>query len=351
MEVKKVKTQKTAVKPVKVVNDSDVTVIYKTVIDSSVDPYEVARQIVDRTITEYVDEETTVLAPYSFRDCSNLTKLHVPNCTELGRSALLNCSSLSDYDFSSLEIIGSYAFNGVNLITELDLSSVKEVASSAFADESNRGNLTFMQRVVFDNLTTLSQYSFGGATQGSLPNKLFYIDCGHQLSTIPSKAFYNSRALAIILRKSDGICTFEATDAFTGSNIANGTGYFYVPRALIEEYKVATNATVYANQFRAIEDYDNKGITIITQPTDVTVKHATSFSCSVEADGIALRYQWQTSRDGVTWTNHTNTSATTNTFTTTATIVAWNNYKLRCVITDGQKNTVTTNAVTVTVTQ
>lgn len=32
-------------------------------------------------------------------------------------------------------------------------------------------------------------------------------------------------------------------------------GYIYVPRDLIETYKVSTNWVTYANQLRAIEDY------------------------------------------------------------------------------------------------
>jgi hypothetical protein len=37
--------------------------------------------------------------------------------------------------------------------------------------------------------------------------------------------------------------------------IGKGTGYVYVPSALIETYKTATNWSTFAAQFRAIEDY------------------------------------------------------------------------------------------------
>ena len=49
--------------------------------------------------------------------------------------------------------------------------------------------------------------------------------------------------------------TLSASNAFGNSAIAKGTGYIYVPYALLEQYKVATNWATYANQFRAIEDY------------------------------------------------------------------------------------------------
>lgn len=51
-----------------------------------------------------------------------------------------------------------------------------------------------------------------------------------------------------------GYITSTATPlspAYTGNN----PGYIYVPKALVEEYRTATNWTVFADKFRAIEDY------------------------------------------------------------------------------------------------
>ena len=39
----------------------------------------------------------------------------------------------------------------------------------------------------------------------------------------------------------------------TGHN--GKTGYIYVPRALVNSYKAATNWSTFASQIRAIEDY------------------------------------------------------------------------------------------------
>ena len=39
----------------------------------------------------------------------------------------------------------------------------------------------------------------------------------------------------------------------------NVPAYIYVPRALVEDYKVATNWSAYADQFRALEDYTVDG--------------------------------------------------------------------------------------------
>jgi hypothetical protein len=75
-------------------------------------------------------------------------------------------------------------------------------------------------------------------------------------SKIDTLAFYFCGKLeTLILRKSDAICTLSATGAFTGTPIASGTGYIYVPLALVDTYKTATNWSTYAAQIRAIEDY------------------------------------------------------------------------------------------------
>ena len=70
------------------------------------------------------------------------------------------------------------------------------------------------------------------------------------------QALMDSRALAaVILRNTSVVCSLCHTDVFQGTAIASGTGYIYVPRALVDSYKTATNWSTYAAQIRAIEDY------------------------------------------------------------------------------------------------
>ena len=74
--------------------------------------------------------------------------------------------------------------------------------------------------------------------------------------SIDAKGFNKCSSLeTLILRKSDAICTLANVSAFTGTKIASGEGYIYVPSARIESYKTATNWSTFAAQFRAIEDY------------------------------------------------------------------------------------------------
>lgn len=78
---------------------------------------------------------------------------------------------------------------------------------------------------------------------------------GWLTSLAGSQAFYGCTKLDTLIIRGDTVCTLENTSTLTSTAIEKGTGYIYVPRALVDSYKSATNWSAYANQFRAIEDY------------------------------------------------------------------------------------------------
>ena len=68
--------------------------------------------------------------------------------------------------------------------------------------------------------------------------------------------------LSVVLRNVEAVCTLDSlswVNTFRDTPIASGTGYIYVPRALVDSYKAATNWSTYAAQFRALEDYTVDG--------------------------------------------------------------------------------------------
>lgn len=86
-------------------------------------------------------------------------------------------------------------------------------------------------------------------------NDLKKVELGGSLSYIQTRLFYNSKAFdTLILRNTTQMALYNI-DAFTGTPIANGTGYIYVPRALVDSYKAATNWSNFSSQIKAIEDY------------------------------------------------------------------------------------------------
>lgn len=93
--------------------------------------------------------------------------------------------------------------------------------------------------------TSLGSYSFG------LCNVLEKVELGAATS-IGQYSFYNSTALKELIISTETVCSLANANALTGTAIASGTGYIYVPANLVSSYKSATNWSTYANQIRAI---------------------------------------------------------------------------------------------------
>jgi hypothetical protein len=115
------------------------------------------------------------------------------------------------------------------------------------------------------NATKLREFICPNYTYNLAPDMFYYCNA---LTTVDVKtgqvnvnAFNSCSSLtALVLRKTT-MATLSNTNAFTGTPIASGTGYIYVPRDLITTYEAATNWSTYAGQFRALEDYTDDGTT------------------------------------------------------------------------------------------
>lgn len=170
-------------------------------------------EILDRTISgEYVNDAVTIFGYAALAQCKELTSIICPALKETGQNSIYSCSKLTTVYFPSLETIGPFTFTGCTKLTSVD---------SAF------------------------------------------------LTSIGSSAFSGCHALAsIIIRNESAVCSLAST--LTNCSIAKGTGYIYVPSALVEEYKAATNWSTYPDQFRALEDYTVDGtVTGELDPTKI----------------------------------------------------------------------------------
>lgn len=90
--------------------------------------------------------------------------------------------------------------------------------------------------------------------------KLRTVDCPRATS-IGGSAFEDCAALEALILRSNTQCTTNNIFTLSGSKIANGGGYVYVPSALVDLYKAATCFNKYPNQIRALEEYTVDGTT------------------------------------------------------------------------------------------
>ena len=132
------------------------------------------------------------------------------------------------------------------------INTVDLVGDEALTDSIIDRSITEIADNHITSIGTLAFHSCSNLTTVDFP----------LVTSIGSNAFYNCSKLAtLILRDTEEVCTLNGTNAFNSTKIASGTGYIYVPAALIDSYKAASNWSTYAAQFRALEDYTVDGTT------------------------------------------------------------------------------------------
>lgn len=174
--------------------------------------------LIDRSLTNITIN--TNVGKYAFYGCTNLKRVVILNgVTVIGSNAFNGCSNLEYIKFpQSLITVSSYALGGCSKLESVDLQNVTFFADNAF-------NSALLLKTLKVNVKT----TFGG------------------------NALRNSKIEKLVLAN-DNMSILQGTLG-TNTPIADGTGYIYVPNALLEDYKTATNWVTYSDQFRAIEDY------------------------------------------------------------------------------------------------
>lgn len=187
--------------------------------------------------------------------------------------AFYDMGILGDYEFPNVEWVDQYAFynnyygNTVQRLTNFIAPNLKKIGTSAFMNcyalqSITLENVTHVYGTAFNNCSSLKEvnlpsvYDFTAGRQFWYCTSLQKADFGEKVDGIGYNTFYNCTALeTLIIRNPNTVIPLSSTGAFTSTPIASGTGYIYVPSALVGSYKAASNWSTYADQFRAIEDY------------------------------------------------------------------------------------------------
>ena len=131
----------------------------------------------------------------------------------------------------------------------------ESLAVVAFPNVTSTGVNVFYSRYALHTVIFLSLLST--SSNMIAYNSLLYRLDFPSVESISGGAFSGcSRLVTLILRKADTVCTLENVSAFSGTSIAKGTGFVYVPDDLVEQYKAATNWSTYASQIKPISELE-----------------------------------------------------------------------------------------------
>ena len=194
------------------------------------------------SLTSLSFPELTTTGQYAFRDCTGLQSITFPLTVTTFATSLFNgCIALATITAQGLTVIRSYAFSGCSNLTTVDLNNVTSVGSYAFQDCAKLGV------VALPACTSIENY----LGKGSGPTGFDFT----KKVTIIANAFDSSANMQHLVLRSDQLCTLSNVNAFTGTPIAAGVGYIYVPANLVDTYKAASNWSTYATQIQPISAY------------------------------------------------------------------------------------------------
>jgi hypothetical protein len=171
---------------------------------------EMCDQIIMRTVTEYKENRISKVGEYAFNKCTQLAVVDIPNVTSIN--------------------MGGFSVGDHNLI-RFNAPKVTRLEHNGLAG-TNQNAPDFSKIAVFDF---------------------------HSLEWCGGQSVFNIWFKAFIIR-TPSVCTIQA-NTFYGTNFDSFTrgGRVYVPRNLVESYKVATNWSKYADYILPLEDYTHDG--------------------------------------------------------------------------------------------
>lgn len=248
--------------------------------------------VFDKTIVELNNSEITIVSKYGCENCDLLETVTLPNAVTISENAFDGCAVLKTVSLPNATTIKDYAFRNAlkletlalpkavaggkgfltnaALLQHIDLPEMTSLPSNAFYNcaklisftapkatsfgSSAFSNCDALKKVVLPSATTLSSSAFYDCPA------LEYVDLPVATS-IAAAVFGTDKKLATLILRSNSMATLAATSALQGTAIANGTGYIYVPAALVDTYKSATYWSTYSARFRALEDYTVDGTT------------------------------------------------------------------------------------------
>lgn len=138
--------------------------------------------------------------------------------------------------------VGANVFSGYGLLQSADFPMAQSVGQYAFKHDTN---LNFVN---LPKVKTLEMECFYNCVK--LPN----IDLPNVTSI--ARGVFSSAGLKMLIIRTPQVCSLANVTGISGTPIAKGEGFIYVPDELVDDYKSATNWSTYAEQIKGISELE-----------------------------------------------------------------------------------------------
>ena len=179
--------------------DLDALIAKANVLPDAKNIHAIEDSLIKRTITEYTNDRVTSIGQYAFYRNSTIKSISFPSAATISQCAFGNCSNLTDINFPLLKTLGAYALQ----------------------------NCTSLKSVEFPSLTKMNTAPFTGCSK-----------------------------LTRIILPGSNICILGSATALSGTPIASGTGFVYVPDELVESYKAESSWNNYVAQIKPMSELE-----------------------------------------------------------------------------------------------
>ena len=204
------------------------------------------------TLVNYENTTATKIKRHCFENSNTLATATFTNVIEVGNRAFSDCYLLSQITLPEATTLGTFCFDNDRKLSTVNCPKVKTVGQSAISwcqslQSINLPEAETIETIAFAYCTVLTKVDLGNCKQ--FPGTRQFAEC-KKLTTLILRGNTVCSAVYPVNNNDDG--------ALYGTPIVDqslGQGYVYVPRALVDEYKKATNWAEIAGRIRAIEDY------------------------------------------------------------------------------------------------
>lgn len=211
---------------------------------------ELLKAITNESANSYsiVNSDIRSLGDYALYNRERLTEAQLPNVTTLGDRCFYNCYMLSNLVLGDISRVPSYCFYNCRRLEQFNSRTAKSIESYAFMDSvgdyAPASNHMILKTVKCESASSIRRNAFAG---------LKYIETidilgGGEIERMADTNKALESLVNFIMRDEETVTTVAYTAFAATTNI-------YVPDALVESYKTATNWSTYAEQIHPLSEY------------------------------------------------------------------------------------------------